>query len=174
MQTRRTRLQDYAVGDQARFTKTITETDAALFSAVSGDFYPIHFNEELARRTRFGGRIAHGAIAVGLVSTVIGVPLQGPGVCAAVIRELSFEFTAPVRFGDTLTAEATVRDVIPARHQVDLAVACRNQRDEVVLRGRAVLKILKEVVTEWPVKGSALSRPADPNFARGAGRGGTR
>jgi 3-hydroxybutyryl-CoA dehydratase len=148
MQLRRTRVQDYAVGDQARFTKTITETDAALFSAVSGDFYPIHFNEELARRTRFGGRIAHGAIAVGLVSTVIGVPLQGPGVCAAVIRELSFEFTAPVRFGDTLTAEATVREVIPARHQVDLVVACRNQRDEVVLRGRAVLKVLKEVVTE--------------------------
>jgi 3-hydroxybutyryl-CoA dehydratase len=148
MQICRTRIQDYAVGDQARFTKTITETDSALFSAVSGDFYPIHFNEELARRTRFGGRIAHGAIAVGLISTVLGVPLQGPGVCAAVIRELHFEFTAPVRFGDTLTAEATVQEVLPARHQVDLAVACRNQRDEVVLRGRAVLKILKEVVTE--------------------------
>lgn len=148
MQVRRTRIQDYAVGDQARFTKTITETDTALFSAISGDFYPIHFNEELARRTRFGGRIAHGAIAVGLVSTVIGVPLQGPGVCAAVIRELHFEFTAPVRFGDTLTAEATVQEVVPVRHQVDLAVACRNQRDEVVLRGRAVLKVLKEVVTE--------------------------
>jgi 3-hydroxybutyryl-CoA dehydratase len=148
MQVRRTRIQDYAVGDRARFTKTITETDSALFSAVSGDFYPIHFNEELARRTRFGGRIAHGAIAVGLISTVLGVPLQGPGVCAAVIRELHFEFTAPVRFGDTLTAEATVQEVLPARHQVDLAVACRNQRDEVVLRGRAVLKVLKEVVTE--------------------------
>jgi len=148
MQARRTRIQDYAVGDQARFTKTITETDSALFSAVSGDFYPLHFNEELARRTRFGGRIAHGAIAVGLISTVLGVPLQGSGVCAAVIRELHFEFTAPVRFGDTLTAEATVREVIPARHQVELAVACRNQRDEVVLRGRAVLKVLKEVVTE--------------------------
>ncbi len=148
MQVRRMRIQDYAVGDQASFTKTITETDAALFSAVSGDFYPIHFNEELARRTRFGGRIAHGAIAVGLISTVLGVPLQGAGVCAAVIRELQFEFTAPVRFGDTLTAEATVQEVISARHQVDLAVDCRNQRDEVVLRGRAVLKILKEVVTE--------------------------
>jgi acyl dehydratase len=148
MQVRRTRIQDYAVGDQARFSKTITETDAALFGAVSGDFYPIHFNEELARRTRFGGRIAHGAIAVGLISTVLGVPLQGPGVCAAVIRELHFEFTAPVRFGDTLTAEATVQGVDVARHEVDLAVACRSQRDEVVLRGRAVLKILKEVVTE--------------------------
>src|SRR5512135_895131 len=124
MQGRRTRIQDYAVGDQARFTKTITETDAALFSAVSGDFYPIHFNEELARRTRFGGRIAQGAIAVGLVSTVIGVPLQGPGVCAAVIRELHFDFTAPVRFGDTLTAEATVETVNSDRRLVTMAVVC--------------------------------------------------
>jgi 3-hydroxybutyryl-CoA dehydratase len=148
MQVRRTGIQDYTVGDQAKFTKTITETDAALFGAISGDFYPIHFNEELARRTRFGGRIAHGAIAVGLVSTVIGVPLQGPGVCAAVIRELHFDFTAPVRFGDTLTAEATVDEVITERRIVNLSVACRNQHQEVVLKGRAVLKVLKEVVAE--------------------------
>jgi len=64
MTGRRTSIRDYVVGDQARFTKTVTETDASLFAAVSGDFYPIHFNEELARRTRFGGRIAHGTIAV--------------------------------------------------------------------------------------------------------------
>ena len=148
MEIRRTRIEDYVVGDQARFTKTITETDSALFGAISGDFYPIHFNEELARRTRFGGRIAHGAIAVGLISTVIGVPLQGPGVCAAVIRELHFEFTTPVRFGDTLTAEATVEEVITERRIVGLTIACRNQREEVVLKGRAVLKVLKEVVAE--------------------------
>lgn len=148
MEVRRLRIEDYAVGDRARFTKTITETDAALFGAVSGDFYPIHFNEELARRTRFGGRIAHGAIAVGLVSTVLGVPLQGPGVCAAVIREQQFAFTGPVRFGDTLTAEAVVERVVAERHLVELVVACRNQRDEVVLSGRTVLKVLKEVVTE--------------------------
>jgi len=61
MDTRRTRIEDYRVGDTARFTKTITETDSALFAAVSGDYYPIHFKEELAKRTRFGGRIAHGA-----------------------------------------------------------------------------------------------------------------
>jgi acyl dehydratase len=148
MDVRRTSIQDYAVGDRARFTKTVTETDAALFAAVSGDFYPIHFNEELARRTRFGGRIAHGAIAVGLVSTVLGVPLQGPGVCAAVIREQQFTFTAPVRFGDTITAEASVEEVLTERGLVTLAVACRNQRDEVVLTGRSVLKVLKEVVSE--------------------------
>lgn len=80
MDTRRTRIEDYRVGDTARFTKTITETDSALFAAVSGDYYPIHFNEELAKRTRFGGRIAHGGIAMGMISTVIGSPLQGAGV----------------------------------------------------------------------------------------------
>jgi len=148
MEIRRTRIGDYAVGDQARFTKTITETDSALFGAISGDFYPIHFNEELARRTRFGGRIAHGVLAVGLISTVIGVPLQGLGVCAAVIRELHFDFTAPVRFGDTLTAEATVDEVNTDRRIVGLSVACRNQRNEVILLGRAVLKVLKEAFLE--------------------------
>jgi acyl dehydratase len=148
MEIRRTTTQDYHVGDRARFTKTVTETDSALFAAISGDFYPIHFNQELAKRTRFGGRIAHGAIAVGLVSTVIGVPLQGPGVCAAVIKELHFDFTGPVRFGDTLTAEATVEDVVAERHIVNLSVVCRNQHEEAVLTGRAVIKVLKEVVTE--------------------------
>jgi acyl dehydratase len=65
-----------------------------------------------------------------------------------VIREQQFTFTAPVRFGDTLTAEATVEEVVADRHRVTLAVACRNQRDEVVLTGRAVLAVLREVVTE--------------------------
>jgi 3-hydroxybutyryl-CoA dehydratase len=147
METRRTTIQDYRIGDKARFTKTITETDTALFGAISGDFYPIHFNEELAKRTRFGGRIAHGVIVVGLISTVIGVPLQGSGVCAAVEKELHLDFTAPVRFGDTVTAEATVDEVIVDRYIVNLSVICRNQRGEVVLRGRAVIKVLKEVIT---------------------------
>jgi 3-hydroxybutyryl-CoA dehydratase len=146
MTPRRTTIDDYQLGDQATFTKTITETDAALFGAISGDFYPIHFNEELAKRTRFGGRIAHGVITVGLVSTVLGVPLQGPGVCAAVEKELHINLTAPVRFGDTITAVATVQEVIAERHLVNLAIVCRNQRGEEVLEGRAVIKLLKEVV----------------------------
>jgi 3-hydroxybutyryl-CoA dehydratase len=148
METRRTKIEDYHIGDTARFTKTITETDSALFAAVSGDYYPIHFNEELAKRTRFGGRIAHGGIAMGMISTVIGSPLQGPGVCAAVMRNLSFDFTAPVRFGDTLTAEAVVVAINTERRLVNMDLVCRNQREEAVLRGTAIIKILKEVVVE--------------------------
>lgn len=148
MQSCRTRIQDYAVGDQARYTKTVTETDAALFGAISGDFYPIHFNEELGTTDPLRGtKLARGCRHRAHLHRHRRAP-QGPGVCAAVIRELHFDYTAPVRFGDTITAEATVQEVIPARHRVDLAVACRNQRDEVVLSGRAVLKILKEVVAE--------------------------
>jgi len=148
METRRTKIEDYRIGDTARFTKTITETDSALFAAVSGDYYPIHFNEELAKRTRFGGRIAHGGIAMGMISTVIGSPLQGPGVCAAVMRNLTFDFAAPVRFGDTLTAEAVVVAINTERRLVNMDLVCRNQREEAVLRGTAVIKVLKEVVVE--------------------------
>ena len=141
----RRRIEDYHIGDIAIFTKTITETDVALFGAISGDFYPIHFNEELAKKTRFGGRIAHGVITVGLISTVLGVPLQGPGTCAAVERGLSFRFLLPVRMGDTITAKATVTEVITERHIVNLDLSCTNQRGEEVLSGTAQLKVLKEV-----------------------------
>ena len=141
----RRRIEDYHIGDIAICTKTITETDVALFGAISGDFYPIHFNEELAKKTRFGGRIAHGVITVGLISTVLGVPLQGPGTCAAVERGLSFRFLLPVRMGDTITAKATVTEVITERHIVNLDLSCTNQRGEEVLSGTAQLKVLKEV-----------------------------
>lgn len=144
----RKKIEDYKVGDSAVFTKTITETDTALFAAISGDFYPIHFNEELSARTRFGGRIAHGVITVGLISTVLGVPLQGPGTCAAVERGLSFRFLLPVRFGDTITAKATIAEVITERHIVNLDISCTNQRGEEVLSGTGQLKVLKEVVSE--------------------------
>lgn len=146
--TRRMKIEDYHVGDKTTFTKTITETDSTLFGGISGDFYPIHFNEELAKKTRFGGRIAHGILSVGLISTVLGVPLQGQGTCAAVMKELQIKFTAPVRFGDTITAEAIVTEVITERHIVNLDLTCRNQRGEDVIKGKAVLKVLKEVITE--------------------------
>lgn len=141
-------IHDYQVGDVSTFTKTITETDVSLFGAISGDFYPIHFNEELAQKTRFKGRIAHGVITVGLISTVLGVPLQGPGTCCAVERELVTRFLLPVRFGDTITAKATVQEVIKERYLVRLALSCTNQRGEEVLSGSAEIKVLKEVVTE--------------------------
>ena len=63
-----------SVGQSASFTKTITESDVYTFAGLSGDLNPAHINEEYAKGTRFGGRIAHGMLSAGLISAVIGMP----------------------------------------------------------------------------------------------------
>ena len=70
---------DIAVGQSASFSKTITEWDVYTFAGLSGDLNPAHINEEYAKTTRFGGRIAHGMLSAGLISAVIGMQLPGPG-----------------------------------------------------------------------------------------------
>ena len=91
---------DIAVGQSASFSKTITEWDVYTFAGLSGDLNPAHINEEYAKTTRFGGRIAHGMLSAGLISAVIGMQLPGPGTIY-LGQELSFR--APVRIGDTVT-----------------------------------------------------------------------
>ena len=145
LKTRRT-MDDYEVGDKVAFSKTISESDVYQFAGISGDFYPLHVNKEIAEKTRFGQRIAHGVLTTGLISTVLGTPLQGPGVGNAVEMQLILNFTAPVFFGDTITAEAEVIEKIEERRIVRVKTVCRNQRNEVVIDGEAKLKLLKEMM----------------------------
>jgi len=139
----RKRMDDYQIGDKASFTKTISETDVYLFAGISGDFYPLHINEELARKTRFNGRIVHGVLTASLISTVLGVPLQGPGVASAVEVGLDLRFIAPVRIGDTITAEAEVIQKIEKKKIVKLKTTCKNQKGEAVITGTAAIMILE-------------------------------
>ena len=93
------------VGDVHRVAKTVSEGDVYLFAGITGDFHPIHVNEEYARETQFKGRIAHGALAVGMMSAAIGglcARIPPPGV---VSKRYEVTFTAPIHFGDTITAE---------------------------------------------------------------------
>jgi len=73
------RFEDLKVGMTASFGKTITEADVLLFAGVSGDTNSMHVNEEFAKKTRFGKRIAHGMLSASLISTVLGTKLPGPG-----------------------------------------------------------------------------------------------
>lgn len=145
--TRRT-MDDYQIGDKAVFSKTISESDVYQFAGISGDFYPLHVNKEIAEKTRFGQRIAHGVLTTGLISTVLGTPLQGPGVGNAVEMQLLLNFTAPVFFGDTITAEAEVIEKIEDKRIVRVKTICRNQKGEIVIDGEAKLKLLKEMLVE--------------------------
>jgi 3-hydroxybutyryl-CoA dehydratase len=147
IKTRRT-MDDYQIGDKAVFTKTISESDVYQFAGISGDFYPLHINKAIAEKTRFRQRIAHGVLTTGLISTVLGTPLQGPGVGNAVEMQLILNFTAPVFFGDTITAEAEVIEKIEAKRIVRLKTVCRNQDGKVVIDGEAKLKLLKEMMIE--------------------------
>lgn len=127
-------MPDFSVGDSASFTKTITDADIILFVGVSGDTNPLHIDEEYARRTRFGHRIAHGILTASLVSTVIGTKLPGPG---AIYMGQTLRFLRPVAVGDTVTARATVTAYETERRKLVLLTVCTNQNGEDVLSGEA-------------------------------------
>lgn len=123
------------IGDAAALSKTITEADVLLYSAVSMDTNPVHLDAEAARESPFGARIAHGMLSAGLISAVLGTRLPGPGT---VYLEQSLQFRRPVFLGDTITARVTVSG-FDERGRAQLETVCSNQDDEVVIRGNALV-----------------------------------
>ena len=124
------------VGETASFSKTITETDIYLYAGITGDFNPAHINETYANRTFFKTRIAHGMLAAGFISTVLGTYFPGPGTIY--IRQ-DLNFLAPVYIGDTITAEVEVIAIEVEKNRIVLKTTCRNQKHIVVLDGQAVV-----------------------------------
>jgi 3-hydroxybutyryl-CoA dehydratase len=124
------------IGEEASFSKTITETDVYLFAGISGDFNPLHVNEEYARQTPFKTRIAHGALPQCLIAPVLGTKLPGLGTIAV---ENTCRFKAPTFFGDTITAKARVAEKIEDKRWVRMALVWTNQRGETVADGEAVV-----------------------------------
>lgn len=129
-------FEELSVGQYAKFSKTVTETDLAFFAAITGDFNPLHVDAVEAERSQFGSRIAHGMLSASLLCSVYGMHLPGSG---AVHLEQSLSFTAPVRIGDTITAHVEIIDLAP-RNRVRVRSWCTNQRDEVVIDGHALLR----------------------------------
>jgi 3-hydroxybutyryl-CoA dehydratase len=130
-------FEDLHIGMTAVFSKTITDADILLFSAVSGDTNPAHLDEEFARTTAFEGRVAHGMLTASLFSTLVGTKLPGPG-CMYMGQTL--KFLAPVRAGDTVFARVTVRELLPDKNRVVLDTTCK-VGDKLVVAGEAVLKV---------------------------------
>ena len=129
------------IGFKTTHIKTITEADIKLFADVSGDFNPVHMNEEYAKKTLFGGRIAHGVIALGLLSAAMA---KLPGL--SVFLSQSVKFLKPVRIGDTITAIVEVTESRPDKGIVTLKNNCVNQNGEMVVEGEATVRIYEEPV----------------------------
>lgn len=96
------------VGDEFRTAGvTVTESHIAMFAALSGDWNPLHVNEEFARGTVFKSRIAHGLLTVSLISGPLGMAFSGT---ALALTEASLRFESPVRAGDTVFCTVKVTD----------------------------------------------------------------
>ncbi len=127
--------EDLSLGMEAVFAKTVTEADIAAFAGVSGDFNPVHVDEEFAETTMFKGRIAHGMLSAAFISTVLGTKLPGPG---CIYLSQSLKFKAPVRIGDTVTARVQVLSLMPEKRRVTLRTTCA-VKEQLVVDGEAVL-----------------------------------
>lgn len=129
-------IDEIRVGDTAAFSKTISESDVYLFAGITGDLNPAHINEEEASKSRFGGRIAHGMLVSGFISTVLGMYLPGPGT---IYLSQEVKFTAPVKLGDTVTARAEVLELEPSKRKVTLRTTVTRQDGVVAVEGQAVV-----------------------------------
>src|ERR1044072_5175949 len=126
------------VGDAAEIKKTIADEDVRAFAELTGDHNPVHLDEEYARGTRFGRRIAHGMLGASLISAVLANELPGRGT---VYLSQTLKFTAPVLLGDPVAARGTVKHVREDNPVVTLETFCTNQRGERVVEGEAVVLV---------------------------------
>jgi 3-hydroxybutyryl-CoA dehydratase len=129
-------IEELQVGDTARFSKTISESDVYMFAGVTGDLNPAHVNEEYAKGTFFETRIVHGMLTASLISTVVGTMLPGPGT---VYMRQEVSFLAPVKFGDTITAIVEVSEIMADKKKVRLKTYCINQENKTVVDGEALV-----------------------------------
>ena len=133
-------LEDLTIGMESSYQKTITETDIDAFAALTGDTNPVHLDSEYAATTPFRARIAHGMLSAGLISTVLGTQLPGPG---CIYLEQQIKFKAPVFIGDTLVATVTVEDINQRRGRVSLKTQCF-VNTKLVLDGTASMMVDKK------------------------------
>lgn len=125
-----------AVGSVARRSRVVQSRDIELFTAITGDRNPLHYDEAAAARSRFGGLIVQGGITSGLLNAVVAEDLPGPG---SVFLHVDWSFKAPVRPGDEITAEVEVLEAREDKPLTQLRTTIVNQDGTVVLDGTALV-----------------------------------
>jgi acyl dehydratase len=138
-------VEQLTVGQTARRSRAVTARDIELFTEMTGDRNPLHYDEARAAASRFGGIIVQGGVTSGLLNALVAEDLPGPG---SVFLHVDWRFVAPVRPGDVITAEGEVLEVRDDKPIVRLRTTITNQRDEVVLDGTAL--VYRDAVSPAP------------------------
>jgi len=140
MATGKDGFEKLTIGRGVTFSKTITESDVYLFAGITGDFSPNHVDEEYMRKTRYGRRIAHGALAIGFMSKTSTMVLEGlPGTWISYGYD-KVRFPAPLFFGDTITVAYEIVERDPAQLKTFARVTCTTQDGRVVAAATHILK----------------------------------
>jgi acyl dehydratase len=124
------------VGQTARRTRTVTARDIELFTELTGDRNPLHYDAELAARSRFGELIVQGGVTSGLLNALVAEDLPGPG---SVFLHVEWSFTAPVRPGDDITAEVEVLEARADKPITKLRTTITRADGVVALQGTALV-----------------------------------
>lgn len=132
-------LDELSVGMFAETAMVVSGDKIDTFANLSGDFNPIHVDEEFAKTTMFGKRIAHGALSASLISAILGNDLPGPG---AVFVELNMRFRRPAFIDDEITARAEVADINERTGRVKMKVSC-SVNGKQIIRGDAGVVVPK-------------------------------
>ena len=125
---------DLIVGQRASRSITLTADHVRAYAEMTGDYNPLHFDEEFTSKTKFGKLVVQGGLTTGLLHALVAMELPGPGT---VFLSQNWKFTAPVFIGDTITAEAEVLSVHATKPVTQLKIIIRRQDGETVLDGEA-------------------------------------
>ena len=136
------------IGDHVSFSKTVGESDVYMFAGITGDLSGNHVNEEYMRRSKYGRRIAHGALLIGFMSTTSTLIIekcvsQGIAETPVSLGYDRIRFLGPVFIGDTVTVSYRISEVDTVKRQSKSAIEVRNQNDELVAVGTHILRWVK-------------------------------
>ena len=124
-----------AVGDEATRELTVDKAMLKAYAEITGDYNPLHFDEEFAAATRFGRLIAQGGIVTGVLHALVAMDLPGPG---SVFVRQAWKFPKPVYIGDTISARGVIT-AAPRRDMYEMEFRVTNEAGDVVLEGEALL-----------------------------------
>ena len=127
-------MENIIVGQKATRSTTLTEDHVKTYAELSGDYNPLHFNEDFVEKTKFGKLVVQGGLTTGLLHALVAMDMPGPGT---VFLSQNWKFTAPVFIGDKITAEAEVLSVHESKPVTQLSIAIKRQDGETVLEGEA-------------------------------------
>ncbi|MBX7172826.1 MAG: MaoC family dehydratase [Pyrinomonadaceae bacterium] len=127
------------IGDKFTTNRTVTDELIRAFAEVSGDYNPIHLDEEFAKNTRFGKRIAHGMLSGAFISAVLGNEFKDLKI---IYLSQTMRFTAPVFIGDTVTTTATITNIREDKNIVTCETVCTNQNGETLVTGESKIMVL--------------------------------